>query len=253
MRELKELSEQYPQLNHIIHVDSHFDKLKLKVLLGLVVGDDPINLSLADSPHLFVVGETEKRYRIIHSILLSLLYRYSPDDLRIVLCDLINGDLSLYNDEPHLLHPVITDIHNSKKMLIGLLEHMEYRYRLLAELGVRNIVSYNDKLSKNDNDSLSKYKKLSYHIVIIDDFELIIKSDAELIEDVVIRLIQLSRAVGIHIIFSSRSCNKNVFTPLISEDIYKRILLINNNEYESIYFMNHLSYPCLQHQDDVLL
>ena len=229
----------------------YIDDYQLLATIGLKNDNMPYILDIASPPQHFVTGETIQRSNFLHSILLSLISRMNTDILKFILIDLNDNDLRLYNDEPHLLYPIITDIQNAKNSLVWLLHEMEKRYELMAQLGVRNIIRYNNFINDTSHE-LSDYTIMPFIVVIIDSFDKLIASDTELIEDIVVRLLQLCRAVGIHLILSSQYCAKNIFTPLIKCNISSRFAFFNNNK-EFDYFFEDKCFPELKNDDEFLL
>ncbi len=203
-------------------------KAALPLLLGKNITGKPILSDLTAAPHLLIAGATGSGKSVcINTIIMSLLYTCSPDRLKFLMVDPKKVELSLYNDLPHLLAPVITD---AKKVSMGLnwvVREMENRYQILADAGVRNIKSFNN-LSREDRIRVSVAKPfvdgiMPYIVVILDELaDLMMVAQAE-IEDAIARLAQLSRAVGIHLILATQRPSVNVITGVIKANFPVRI------------------------------
>lgn len=201
--------------------------LQLPVALGQDIAGKTIIADLADMPHLLVAGTTGSGKSIgINAMLLSLLYKYSPNQLRLILVDPKMLELSSYNGIPHLLTPVITDMNKAAKSIGWCVNQMEERYKLMAQKGARNIESYNKQVSKKASDSLpsniNKSQTLPYLVVIIDEYADMIMSNRK-VEDHIVRLAQKARAAGVHLILATQRPSVDVITGLIKANIPARI------------------------------
>lgn len=186
--------------------------------LGKDVAGKSVFANLAKMPHLLVAGATGAGKSIlIHSLVISLLYRNSPDSLRFIMIDPKRVELTIYNKIPHLLTPVITE---SKKAILSLkwaCKEMERRYEVLMQEGVRDIISYHEK--HQDFDSMP------YIVIIIDELADIMATYPREMEASIVRLAQMSRAVGIHLIVSTQRPSVEVITGLIKANITSRVAL----------------------------
>jgi S-DNA-T family DNA segregation ATPase FtsK/SpoIIIE len=185
----------------------------LALSLGKDITGQPIIADLDDMPHLLIAGTTGSGKTVcVNSVVLSLLYKNSPTDLKFVMIDPKMVELMPFNGLPHLLCPVVTD---SKKAAVALnwaVNEMEDRYQLLAKVGARNIEAYNEK-----------QEKLPYIVVVIDEFADLMVVAPEQIENAVQRLAQLSRAVGIHLILATQRPSVDVITGVIKANLPARI------------------------------
>jgi len=188
----------------------------LTFILGRDVNGEPVFADIDKMPHLLIAGATGSGKSIaIHSLITSLLYKNSPETLRLIMIDPKRVELSVYDGLPHLVHPVITDIKKSMRVLRWLIQEMDRRYELLLEAGARDIKSYN----KNPN------RHLPYLLVIIDELADLMASFGHEVEGSIIRLAQMSRATGIHLIVSTQRPSVEVITGLIKANITARIAL----------------------------
>ncbi|MFH1406633.1 MAG: DNA translocase FtsK [Candidatus Omnitrophota bacterium] len=204
---------------------------KLPLILGKDVAGEPIIAELADMPHLLIAGTTGSGKTIcVNSIITSLLYKATPDEVKFIMVDPKMVELAIFNDIPHLLSPVVT---NSKKASVALewvVNEMEERYKLFARLAVRNIAQYNEKMksqfAKEKSENATETpppEKLPYIVVIIDELaDLMIIAQNE-VEGAITRLAQLSRAVGIHMILATQRPSVDVVTGVIKANFPARI------------------------------
>lgn len=189
----------------------------LTFTLGRNVSGEPVFTDIAKMPHLLIAGATGSGKSIsIHALIISLLYKNSPEMLKLILIDPKRVELSMYNGIPHLLAPVITDNKKSIGSLRWAIQEMERRYQLLNEAGSRDIKSFNKK--KED-------EQLSYILIIIDELADLMASYGREVEGSIIRLAQMARAVGIHLIVSTQRPSVEVITGLIKANITTRVAL----------------------------
>ncbi len=188
----------------------------LSFTLGRNVSGEPIFKDIAKMPHLLIAGSTGSGKSImIHSLILSLLYKNSPDTLRMLMIDPKRVELSVYGSIPHLLSPVITENKKSIGVLRWAIQEMDNRYQALLEAGARDIKSYN----------ASSGKTMPYIVIVIDELADLMTSYGKEVEGSIIRLAQMARATGIHLIVSTQRPSVEVITGLIKANITSRIAL----------------------------
>ncbi|MSU44563.1 DNA translocase FtsK [Candidatus Nomurabacteria bacterium] len=216
----------------------------LTIALGRNIGGKSVFGNLAKMPHCLVAGTTGSgKSGAIHSMITSLLYRNGPDDLKFILIDPKRVELTLYNNIPHLLTPVITD---AKKTILALkwaAKEMNRRYDILESESVRDIESYHNnvyassiKKTKKNNEGIDEevgVDRLPYIVIIIDELADIMSSYPRELESAIVRLAQMSRAVGIHLIVSTQRPEVNVITGLIKANIPARIALKVSSQVDS--------------------
>lgn len=209
---------------------------RLKLALGENVNGDYLITDLAKAPHMLVAGATGAGKSVaINSILLSLLYQNSPDDLKMILVDPKRVELSLYNGIPHLLCDVIVDngkVLNALKWAVG---EMERRYKLLQETGSRDLGSYNQKRDEGgvrtivDEDTGDKVEEemenLPVIVIVIDELADLMSSHGKEVEGAIVRIAQMARAIGIHLIVSTQRPSVEVITGLIKANLPTRVAL----------------------------
>jgi len=187
---------------------------QLTVALGKDVAGQPWVIDIERMPHLLIAGATGSGKSVcINDILLSLLFTNSPDELKLIIIDPKRVELSSYNDIPHLWTPVITDIDKTINALKWVVGEMDRRYQVLSQVGKRNIASYNQ----------TAVAKLPYIIVVIDELADLMAVAAQEVEAAIIRLAQMARAVGIHLIVATQRPSVDVITGLIKANITSRI------------------------------
>lgn len=186
---------------------------KLILAMGKDITGKAVVSDLGDMPHLLIAGATGSGKTVcVNSLILSLLYRATPEEVKFVMIDPKMVEMSVYNGLPHLLCPVVTDAKKVSSALGWIVNEMEERYRILAKAGVRNIESYNQK-----------QEKLSYIVVVIDELADLMAVAANQIESAITRLAQLSRAVGIHLILATQRPSVDVITGVIKANFPARI------------------------------
>jgi DNA segregation ATPase FtsK/SpoIIIE, S-DNA-T family len=190
------------------------NKSKLAVALGRDVAGRPVVTDLAKMPHLLIAGTTGSGKSVaINGLFVSLLYRNTPQDVKFIVIDPKRVELSKYNGIPHLLTPAVTEADKAVNSLKWVVAEMDRRYKMLAEVGMSNIADY------NSNTEL----KMPYIVVIIDELaDLMVVSQAE-VESAIVRLAQMARAVGIHLVLATQSPRVDVITGLIKANIATRI------------------------------
>lgn len=207
--------------------DANPEKIKkgLLVTLGKDIAGRTINADLAKMPHLLVAGSTGSGKSVcINSIIISLLMHYRPDEVKLVLVDPKQVELSNYNGVPHLLAPVVTDPKKASLVLQKVVVEMDKRYKVLAAKGVKNIADYNKKIEEeNKRHPESPEAKMNYLVVIVDEMaDLMIVAKKE-VEDSIMRITQLARAAGIHLIVATQRPSTDIITGVIKTNIPSRI------------------------------
>ncbi len=203
-------------------------KKGIPVVLGRDISGDSVCLDLARAPHLLVAGATGSGKSVcLNGILISLLCRFAPEDLRLILIDPKVVELSVYNGLPHLLVPVVTDLQLTVMALRWAVREMERRYRVLAKAGKRNIEDFNARTLSEvpvyDDDGELIPKKLPFIVVIIDELADIMLSNRSEVETSLARLAQMARAVGIHVVVATQRPSVNIITGVITANFPTRI------------------------------
>ncbi len=197
-----------------------FKKMAVPVILGKDISGQSQIIDIAKTPHLLSAGATGAGKSVcVNSIILSILYNRSPNDVKLIMVDPKVVELKLYNDIPHLLTPVVTEPKRALQVLQYCICEMERRYALLDGMGVRDIVSYNTRIRERKIAT----EKLPYIVVIIDEFADLMATSGKELETNVARLTAMSRAVGIHLVLATQRPSVNVITGLIKANIPSRI------------------------------
>lgn len=230
----------------------------LPVALGKDISGKPIVIDLAKTPHLLVAGSTGSGKSVgVNTMILSLLFKVKPDQVKFIMIDPKVVELSIYNDIPHLLTPVVTDMNKAANALRWCVDEMERRYQLLSKLYVRNIEGYNEKIDQaalmnlpipdplwKAGDSMDNMPpalvKMSYIVVIVDEFADLMMVAGKQIEELIARLTQKARAVGIHVILATQRPSVDVITGLIKSNIPSRIAftVVQRNDSRTILDQN---------------
>ena len=211
----------------------------LTLALGKDIAGKPVYADLERMPHLLVAGTTGSGKSVgINTMLLSMMYRLTPDDVRLILVDPKMLELSVYEGIPHLLTPVVTDMQDAAKALQWCVAEMERRYRLMKELKVRNLGGFNEKIAEADQRGESipdpvadvdldgntpALEKLPLIVVVIDEFADMIMIVGKKVEQLIARIAQKARAAGIHLILATQRPSVDVITGLIKANIPSRI------------------------------
>ena len=201
---------------------------KLVMGLGKTISGEPCAADLAKMPHLLVAGATGAGKSVcLNSLICSILFKATPDEVRFIMVDPKVVELMMYNDIPHLLVPVITEPKKAAEALKWAVAEMESRYQRLAKLGVRNLSDYNAKLARSqaeeEEEGVEPEKPLAYLVLVIDEFaDLMLTAPAD-VETSLMSLAQKSRAVGIHIILATQRPSVNVITGVIKANFPSRI------------------------------
>lgn len=211
----------------------------LSLALGKDIGGIPVVVDLAKMPHLLVAGTTGSGKSVgINVMLLSLLYKASPEDVRLILIDPKMLELSIYDGIPHLLTPVVTDMKDAANALRWCVAEMEHRYQLMAAVGVRNLLGYNRKIldAEHANQPIldplwqpemggerPPLSRLPYIVVIIDEFADMMMVVGKKVEELIARIAQKARAAGIHLILATQRPSVDVITGLIKANVPTRV------------------------------
>lgn len=219
----------------------HDSQAILPMALGKDISGKPVVVDLAKMPHLLVAGSTGSGKSVgVNTMILSLLFRVQPEEVKFIMIDPKVVELSVYNDIPHLLTPVVTDMKKAANALRWCVDEMERRYQLLSALRVRNIEGFNEKIDEYEamgmpipnpiwkpGDTMDQMppalKKLSYIVVIVDEFADLMMVAGKQIEELIARLAQKARAIGIHLILATQRPSVDVITGLIKANVPSRI------------------------------
>lgn len=190
----------------------------LKLAIGKDIAGAPVVADLATMPHLLIAGATGSGKTVcVNTIIMSLLFNSTPDEVKFIMVDPKRVELAIFNDLPHLLSPVVTETKKVVSTLDWVVNEMDSRYELFAKCGVRNIDLYNQKFGKDPKE------KLPYIIIIIDELADLMMTSQDQVEGAITRLAQLSRAVGIHIIIATQRPSVDVITGVIKANFPARI------------------------------
>lgn len=216
-------------------------KATLPMALGKDISGNPVVVDMSKMPHLLVAGQTGGGKSVgINTMILSLLFKLTPDQVRFIMIDPKVVELSIYNDIPHLLTPVVTDMKKAENALRWAVEEMEHRYKLLSCLHVRNIEGYNEKIRQADEiygpipnplwkpgDTMDQLppplEKMSYIVLVVDEFADLMMAAGKQVESYIMRIAQKARAVGIHLILATQRPSTDVITGVIKANIPSRI------------------------------
>jgi DNA segregation ATPase FtsK/SpoIIIE, S-DNA-T family len=201
---------------------------KLTLTLGKTIHGEPYVTDLATMPHLLIAGSTGTGKSVgLNSMLTSILYRATPDDVRMIMIDPKRLELGMYEDIPHLLSPVVVDPKKAANALRWAVREMEERYKTLAAEGVRNIEQYNrnvrNVLQERGADAEDAPKTLPFIVVVIDELADLMMVASNEVEESICRLAQMARAVGIHLILATQRPSVDVITGLIKANLPSRI------------------------------
>lgn len=207
-------------------VPANKEKSKLLVALGKNIMGSSVWCEIDKTPHLLVAGATGSGKSVcINCIIASILMRTRPDEVRLVLVDPKKVELSMYNGIPHLLMPVVTDPKKANVALQKIVSEMEHRYDLFSEKNVKNIATYNEWVEKQ-NENLpddAKISKMSYIVVIVDELADLMLVASKEVEDSIMRITQMARAAGIHLIIATQRPSTDVITGVVKANIPSRI------------------------------
>ena len=226
-----------------------YKKMAIPVVLGKDITGEAQLLDLAKTPHLLIAGSTGSGKSVcVNSMILSILYKRSPNEVKLILIDPKVVELKLYNDIPHLLTPVITEPKKAFQALQYCLCEMERRYALLDGMGVRDITSYNHRIEERNIAT----EKLPYIVVVIDEFADLMATTGKELESVVARLAAMSRAVGIHLVLATQRPSIDVITGLIKANIPTRIAFMVASKMDSRIIIDQVGAEKLLGRGDML-
>ena len=206
----------------------------LTLALGKDIAGNPVVADISKMPHLLVAGTTGSGKSVgVNSMLLSILYRAQPEEVRLILVDPKMLELSIYEGIPHLLTPVVTDMKDAAHALNWCVGEMERRYKLMAALGVRNLAGYNDRVTSEDipdplwpadsDEAAPLLERLPFIVVVIDEFADMMMIVGKKVEQLIARIAQKARAAGIHLVLATQRPSVDVITGLIKANIPSRI------------------------------
>lgn len=239
---------------------------KLTLALGQGITGQPIVTDLAKAPHLLVAGTTGSGKSVgVNAMILSMLFKATPDDVRLIMIDPKMLELSIYEGIPHLLAPVVTDMKLAANALTWCVNEMEKRYRLMSHAGVRNLAGFNQKImelakhgqklanpfSLNPNEP-EPLEKLPYIVVVVDEFADLMMTAGKKIEELIARLAQKARAAGIHLILATQRPSVDVITGLIKANIPTRIAFQVSSKVDSRTILDQMGAENLLGQGDML-
>lgn len=265
--ELPNAQRQMIRLSEILTApvfDAHRSRLALA--MGKDITGEPIVADLARAPHLLVAGTTGSGKSVaVNAMILSLLYKATPDDVRLIMIDPKMLELSVYGGIPHLLAPVVTDMKQAAHALNWCVGEMEKRYRLMSALGVRNLAGYNDKIDaaraageKVSNpfsltpDAPEPLDRLPFIVVVIDELADLMMVAGKKIEELIARLAQKARAAGIHLILATQRPSVDVITGLIKANIPTRVAFQVSSKIDSRTILDQMGAESLLGQGDML-
>lgn len=226
-----------------------FRKQAVPVVLGKDITGEAQVIDLAKTPHLLIAGSTGSGKSVcVNSLILSILFKRSPQEVRMILIDPKIVELKLYNDIPHLLTPVITEPKKAFQALQYCLCEMERRYALLDGMGVREITSYNKRIVERNIAT----EKLPYIVVIIDEFADLMATTGKELESTVARLAAMSRAVGIHLVLATQRPSIDVITGLIKANIPSRVAFMVASKMDSRIIIDQVGAEKLLGKGDML-
>ena len=197
---------------------------KLLAVLGKDIMGNPRWMEVNKTPHLLIAGATGSGKSVcVNSIITSILMRAKPDEVKLVMVDPKKVELSMYNGAPHLLAPVVNDPKKASIVLKKIVEEMEHRYDLLSDSGTKNIEGYNKLMQKKIDSGDTTAKKIPYIVVLIDELADLMLVAAKEVEDSIMRITQMARAAGIHLIVATQRPSTDVITGVVKANIPSRI------------------------------
>ncbi|WP_028453356.1 DNA translocase FtsK [Chitinilyticum aquatile] len=265
--ELPNPTRQMIRLSEILSSEPfHGQASKLTLALGKDITGKPIVTDLAKAPHLLVAGTTGSGKSVgVNAMILSMLYKATPDEVRFIMIDPKMLELSIYEGIPHLLAPVVTDMKLAANALNWCVAEMEKRYRLMSHLGVRNLAGYNAKIKDAEKlgqkltnpftltpDNPEPLEHLPFIVVVVDEFADLMMVAGKKIEELIARLAQKARAAGIHLILATQRPSVDVITGLIKANIPTRIAFQVSSKVDSRTILDQMGAEALLGQGDML-
>ncbi|MGE9986627.1 DNA translocase FtsK [Desulfovibrio sp. SGI.169] len=228
----------------------------LTMILGKDIAGKPFMADLTRMPHLLVAGATGAGKSVcLNGILISLLYHTQPQDMRLLLVDPKRIEMAVYADEPHLVHPVVTEMSEAKNALDWAVHEMDRRYESMARLGVRNVAGFNQKLAAFKNElppDFADLEPLPYLVIVIDELADLMMTAAREVETSIVRLAQLARAAGIHMILATQRPSVDVVTGLIKANFPCRISFQVTSKHDSRTILDQVGAEHLLGRGDML-
>ncbi|TDR73935.1 DNA translocase FtsK [Paludibacterium purpuratum] len=265
--ELPNPKRQIVRLSEIIGSDGYQNHTsRLTMALGKDIAGQPVSADLAKMPHVLVAGTTGSGKSVaINAMILSLLYKSTPKEVRLIMVDPKMLELSIYEGIPHLLAPVVTDMRHAANALDWCVAEMERRYRLMSKLGVRNLAGYNQKIRDAEKagehvpnpfsltpETPEPLETLSLIVVVIDELADLMMVAGKKIEELIARLAQKARAAGIHLILATQRPSVDVITGLIKANIPTRIAFQVSSKIDSRTILDQMGAETLLGQGDML-
>ena len=274
-----EIPNEYKEMIYLSEIVSsrEFEKSKspLTMVLGKDIAGTPVVADLSKMPHLLVAGTTGSGKSVgVNAMIVSMLYKSMPKDVRFIMIDPKMLELSVYQDIPHLLAPVVTDMENATTALAWCVNEMENRYRLLASQGVRNIAGYNTKIKQaiDNNEPIPHpfyrppevidedapipihptLEHIPFIVVVVDEFADLVMVVGKKVEELIARLAQKARACGIHLILATQRPSVNVLTGLIKANIPTRISFQVSSKIDSRTILDQMGAEQLLGHGDML-
>lgn len=208
----------------VVESENNHDDLLLEVPLGRSISGEVMTADLTKMPHLLIAGSTGSGKSVcINTIISSILMKAKPHQVKMMMIDPKMVELNVYNGVPHLLTPVVTNPRKAAQALQKVVEEMERRYELFASFGVRNMNGYNDMVKKHNQATGENKSSLPYIVVIVDELADLMMVASNEVEDAIIRLAQMARAAGIHMILATQRPSVDVITGIIKANVPSRI------------------------------
>ncbi|GGP22456.1 hypothetical protein GCM10010970_25320 [Silvimonas iriomotensis] len=265
--ELPNPTRQMIRLSEILSSEAfHTQSSRLTMALGKDITGKPIVTDLAKAPHMLVAGTTGSGKSVgVNAMILSLLYKATPDEVRFIMVDPKMLELSVYDGIPHLLAPVVTDMKLAANALNWCVAEMEKRYRLMSAMGVRNLAGFNQKVKEAEKagkplsnpfsltpDNPEPLTHLPFVVVVVDEFADLMMVAGKKIEELIARLAQKARAAGIHLILATQRPSVDVITGLIKANIPTRVAFQVSSKIDSRTILDQMGAEALLGQGDML-